>query len=101
MINNVFLIVMVLCHLCLILLGSGVPVVLGGFNKWAKGVWKKLKFKGYLNLREKGRGGGGAKDILSRGDLEFKEAARTCKGIMYISSKSHRNLCTFALFFYL
>ena len=101
MINNVFLIVMVLCHLCLILLGSGVPVVLGGFNKWAKGVWKKLKFKGYLNLREKGRGGGGAKDILPRGDLEFKEAARIPKGIMYIPSKSHRNLCTFAFFFYL
>ena len=67
-----------------------------------KGDLEKVKIQGVLKFkREGGRGGGGAKDILPRGDLEFKEAARIPKGIMYIPSKSHRNLCTFAFFFYL
>ena len=66
-----------------------------------KGGLEKVKIQGVLKFKREGERGGGAKDILSRGDLEFKEAARTRKGIMYISSKSHRNLCTFALFFYL
>ena len=62
---------MVLRELCLILVGSRVPVVLGGASKQAKGYegLKKLKFKEVRKFKE------GSK-VFFLGGAEFKRELR-------------------------
>ena len=49
--RSAFYIAIVLCHICLILVEPGVPIVEGSWQKRRR-VWKNLKFKGYVNLKE-------------------------------------------------
>lgn len=66
----------VLCQLCLILVGPGVPIILGRASKQAKGEMrgKKINIQGAKKLTFKGvpKVKGELKVIFHRGDLKFR-----------------------------